>query len=149
MKAMMKEGDFAFGGELSGHVWFRDRFPGFDDGIYAGLRIIEILSKTKKSVSELLEDINEYYSTPEIFVKVEDSKKFAVVDKVKEYVKEKGYKYIDIDGIRMETEDGWALIRASQTSPNLTLRFEGKTKEYRDNLYNEFMMVIEKEIGEI
>ena len=149
MKAMMKDGDFAFGGELSGHVWFRDRFPGFDDGIYAGLRIIEILSKTHKSVSELLEGINEYYSTPEILVKVEDSKKFSVVEKVKEYVKEKGYKYIDIDGIRMETEDGWALIRASQTSPNLTLRFEGKTKEYRDSLYNEFLTVIEKEIGEI
>lgn len=146
MKAMMKDGNFDFGGELSGHMWFRDRFPGFDDGIYAGLRLLEILSKTNKSVTELLEGINKYYSTPEILINVPDDIKFDVVEKVKEYVIKKQYKFIDIDGVRVEFDDGWALVRASQTGPNLTIRFEGRTKERRDGLYNEFSSIIEKEI---
>lgn len=146
IKAMAKEGNFDFAGELSGHMWFRDRYPGFDDGIYSGLRLIEILSRTKKTVTELLEGINEYYSTPEILVPMSDEIKFDVVEKIKKYVINKGYSFIDIDGVRVEFEDGWALVRASQTGPNLTIRFEGRTKERRDSLYNEFYSIIEKEI---
>lgn len=141
---MMQEGDFDFGGEFSGHLFFRDKYPGFDDGIYAGLRILEILSNTEKKLSELYENINEYYSTEELRAKVTDENKFQIVDKIKEYCKEKNYKVIDIDGARIEFDDGWALVRASNTGPNLTVRFEAKTMSRAEELQKEFQDLIEK-----
>lgn len=142
MKAMMKEGDFDFGGELSGHIFFRDKWPGFDDGIYGCLRFVELLSKTNKKFSELLDGINRYYSTPEIKIKSTDEEKFKVVEKVKEYAKSKGYKMNTIDGARVEFEDGWALVRASNTGPDLTARFEGITEERMNEIKEEFMALL-------
>ncbi len=139
MKAKMREGDFAFGSELSGHVFFRDKWPNIDDGIYAGLRLIEILSNTDKTVSELLEGINKYYSTPEIKIVSTDDEKFQVIEKVKEYCIEKGYQVNDIDGVRAEFNNGWALVRASNTGPNITARFEGITLEDMEKIKDEFM----------
>ena len=141
-KAAVRDMDLPFGGELSGHVYFRDKWPGFDSGLYAGLRMLELLSNTDKTVDELLEGINNYYSTPEIKVSSSDDVKFGVVDKVLEYVKEKQYDYIDIDGVRVEFDDSWALVRASNTGPNLTLRFEATTKERLQELEKEFMEVV-------
>lgn len=143
MKTKMIEEDFSFGGELSGHMWFRDRYKNIDDGIYAGLRLIEILSKTDKNIPDLLEGINKYFATPEILFPCPDDKKNDVVEKVKKYVKEKEYNINEIDGVRVEFIDGWALVRASGTGPNLTLRFEGITEIRRDELKEEFMKVIE------
>ena len=143
IKAKMKEGDFAFGGELSGHMFFRDKWPGFDDGIYAGLRIVEILSKTNKKASELLEGINKYYSTPEIKIKSTENGKYLLVDKVKEYAESKGYETITIDGVRVEFEDGWMLARATQTGPDVSLRFEATTEARLKELMDEFRGVIE------
>ena len=142
-KAATLENDCIFGGEFSGHVFFRDKFPGFDSGLYAGLRIIEILSATTMKMSELLDDISTYYSTPEIKIPSPDDKKNLVVEQVKEYCIQKGYKVIDIDGVRVEFDEGWALVRSSNTGPNITARFEGKTIEFRDNLKEEFMTLIE------
>ena len=142
MKAKMREGDFAFGSELSGHVFFRDKWDNIDDGLYAGLRLIEILSKTDKSVSELLEGVKRYYASPEIIIKSTDEEKFKVIDKVKEYCKEKGYKVNDIDGVRAEFNNGWALVRASNTGPNITARFEGETQEDEKKIEEEFMALI-------
>lgn len=142
----MQEGDFDFGGEYSGHVFFRDKFPGFDDGIYGGLRMIEILSNTNKKISELLEGINHYYSTEEIKVAVKEETKFEIVEKVKEYAKQKNYDMITLDGIRVTFEDGWALIRASNTGPNLTVRFEANTESRLNELQNEFMNIIKESI---
>ena len=142
MKAMMVNGDFNFGGELSGHIFFRDKFPGFDDGIYACLRLVEILSKTDKNFSELLEGINRYYSTPEIKVKSTDDEKFKIVEKVKKYAENKGYNMNTIDGVRVEFKDGWALVRASNTGPDLTMRFEGITEERMNEIKEEFMSLI-------
>ena len=142
MKAMMRDGDFNFGGELSGHIFFRDKFPGFDDGIYACLRIVELLSKSDKNFSELLDGINRYYSTPEIKVKSTDEEKFDKIEKVKEYAKEKGYKMNVIDGARVEFEDGWALVRASNTGPDITMRFEGNTEERMNEIKEEFTKLI-------
>lgn len=142
MKAMMKEGDFDFGGELSGHIFFRDKWPGFDDGIYGCLRLVEILSKTDKKFSELLDGINKYYSTPEIKIKSTDEEKFNVVEKVKEYAMLKGYKMNTIDGARIEFEDGWALVRASNTGPDLTARFEGITEKRMNEIKEEFMALL-------
>ena len=141
---MMQEGNFDFGGEFSGHLFFRDKYPGFDDGIYAGLRILEILSNTDKKLSELYENINNYYSTEELRAKVTDENKFKIVEKIKKYCKEKNYKVIDIDGARIEFVDGWALVRASNTGPNLTVRFEATTMNRAEELQKEFQNLIEK-----
>ena len=139
MKAKMREGDFAFGCELSGHVFFRDKWPNIDDGIYAGLRLIEILSRTGKTVSQLLEGVNKYYSTPEIKIKSTDDEKFKVIEKVKEYCRKQGYEVNDIDGMRTEFDNGWALVRASNTGPDITARFEGTTEEDMKKIEKEFM----------
>ena len=137
-KSAVRENDIPFGGELSGHVYFRDKWPGFDSGMYAGLRLLEILSNTDKSVDELLDGINKYYSTEEIKIESTDTKKCKVIDKIKEYVISKNYKFLDIDGVRVEFDDGWALARVSNTGPNITLRFEAKTKERLEELRQEF-----------
>ncbi len=143
-KKATKENNCIFGGEFSGHVYFRDKFPGFDSGMYAGLRMIEILSNTDKTVSELLAGINHYYSTPEIKIPSTDTKKKLVVEKIKEVCREQGFHIIDIDGVRVELDDGWALVRYSNTGPNITARFEGKTEEMMNKLKNTFMVLIDK-----
>lgn len=143
----MQQGDFDFGGEYSGHLFFRDKYQGFDDGIYAGMRIIEILSNTDKKVSKLLENMNKYFSTEEIKIKVTENNKFQIVDDVKNYVMNKKYKFNDIDGIRVEFDDGWALVRASNTGPNLTVRFEAKTEERLNIIKEEFINKINEIIG--
>ena len=143
-KAKVKELDLAFGGELSGHVYFRDKFLGFDSGIYAGLRLLEILSNTNKSVEELLSGINRYYSTPETKYKTTDEIKFSVVKKIEDYCKEKGYTYNNIDGVRVTFDDSWASVRASNTGPNLTARFEASSEERLKEIKEEFESLIFK-----
>lgn len=142
MKAKMRDDDFPFGSELSGHVWFRDKWDNIDDGLYAGLRLVEILSKTDKTVSQLLDGVTRYYASPEIIIKSSDDVKFKVIEKVKEYCKQKGYKVNDIDGVRAEFSNGWALVRASNTGPNITARFEGVTPEDEKAIEEEFMALI-------
>lgn len=141
-KAAVRDFDLPFGGELSGHVYFRDKFPGFDSGLYAGLRILEILSKTDKTLDELLEGIEEYYSTEELKFETPDDIKFQIVEKVREYAKEKGYNILDIDGIKVLFDDGWALVRASNTGPNITARFEAKTEERLKEIEEEFTTLV-------
>lgn len=141
-KAKVRDEDLPFGGELSGHVYFRDRWPGFDSGLYAGLRLLEILSHTEKTVTELLSGINKYYSTEELKFKSSDDKKFKIIDKVSEYAKEKDYNFLDIDGVKVLFDDGWALVRASNTGPNITARFEAKTEERLESLQKEFIGLI-------
>ena len=139
MKAKMKHENFSYGAELSGHVFFNDKWPNIDDGIYAGLRLIEILSKTDKTVSQLLEGVNKYYSTPEIKIKSTDSEKFKEIEKIKVYCENKGYNINTIDGVRAEFADGWALVRASNTGPDISARFEAVTSERAEQLKEEFM----------
>mgnify|MGYP001418111108 CR=1 FL=1 len=115
-------------GELSGHMFFSDRFLGFDDAIYASCRLIEILSKTGKRISDLLSDVPQTYSTPEIRVSCPDEKKFVVVAKVTDFFRQ-CHDVIDIDGVRVLFEDGWGLIRASNTQPALVLRFEAMSEK--------------------
>ncbi len=142
-KAKSVEGNYPFGGELSGHVFFRDRFGGYDDGIYAGLRLIEILTNNGKTVSEMLEGINKYYSTPEIKIHTEDNVKFNIVNKVKEYCKSKNYNILDIDGVKVFFDDGSALVRASNTGPNITARFEAKSESRLEEIKNEFLNLVD------
>ena len=148
-EANTKINNIPLGGELSGHIFFNDRGPEVCSAIYAGLRFIEILSKEEKTFSELLKGINNYYSTPEIKVPCSNKHKFEVVDAVKKYVIEKKYSYLDIDGVRVNFKNAWGLIRASNTGPNLTLRFEGITNEDLESIKNEFTNVVNETIKRI
>ena len=129
IKAKMKEVDAVLAGEMSGHVFFKDRYFGFDDGIYASCRLLEILAETGKTIPELLEGIPPTFSTPEIRVDCPDEMKFDVVARAKVLFLEKGLQVIDVDGARIVFPDGWGLVRASNTQPVLVLRYEAETEE--------------------
>jgi len=128
IKEKMKEERAALGGEMSGHIFFADRYFGYDDAIYASCRLIELLSKTDRKLSTLLSDVPKTFITPEIRVDCADEIKFKVVEKVKEELR-KDYPVIDVDGVRVKFEDGWGLVRASNTQPALVLRFEALTQD--------------------
>ena len=128
IKEKMKEENALLAGEMSGHMFFKDNYLGYDDAIFASLRLLEILSQSGKKFSSIVDEIPYYYSTPEIRIDCPDEKKFEVVEKLKVYFKSK-YKTIDIDGVRILFENGWGLVRASNTQPILVLRFEGKSEE--------------------
>lgn len=132
------KGNYPLSGELSGHIYFRDKWPGYDDGIYSGMRLIEMLSNSDKPLSSYLDNLSKYYSTPEIKVKVDDNKKFMIVDKIREYCDSKNYTYGTIDGVKVKYPDGFALVRASNTGPNITMRFEAKTEDRLQEIQNEF-----------
>lgn len=123
IKKKMKEEDAALAGEMSGHMFFADRYLGYDDAVYASCRLIEILSRRGKTISELLSDVPPTYNTPEIRVECPDKKKFQVVEKLTRSFRQH-YNVIDIDGARIVFDDGWGLVRASNTQPALVLRFE-------------------------
>jgi phosphomannomutase/phosphoglucomutase len=144
IKNEMKIQNALLAGEMSGHIFFADEYFGFDDAIYATIRLIKILSETGKKLSELLADVKKYHVTPEIRIDCSDEKKFEVVEKMKKYFKEK-YDTIDIDGVRVLFEDGWALVRASNTEPKLILRFECETEEGLKRIKN----VVEDKLNEI
>ncbi|MBS1797805.1 MAG: phosphomannomutase/phosphoglucomutase [Acidobacteria bacterium] len=128
IKAKMKETQAALAGEMSGHIFFADKFYGFDDATYAGARVLEILSKTDKKLSELLSDLPETFSTPELRVDCPDEKKFDVVAAIAgEFAATN--EVITIDGARIVFEHGWGLVRASNTQAILVLRFEADTAE--------------------
>jgi phosphomannomutase/phosphoglucomutase len=128
IKEKMREENAVLGGEMSGHIFFADRYFGYDDAIYASCRLIELLSKTDRKLSQLLADVPKTFITPEIRVDCPDEIKFKVVEKVKGELR-KGYSIIDVDGVRVKFEDGWGLVRASNTQPVLVLRFEALTQE--------------------
>jgi phosphomannomutase/phosphoglucomutase len=128
LKAKMKEEHSPFAGEMSGHIFFADDYFGFDDAIYSSGRLLEIISKSEKKLSELIDEIPYFISTPEIRVDCSDDVKFDVVADIAKSFK-KQYETIDIDGARVLFGDGWGLVRASNTQPVLVLRFEAKTEQ--------------------
>lgn len=128
IKQKMKEEKAELAGEMSGHMFFADRYFGYDDAVYASCRLLEIIADTGKTISDLLSDVPKTYTTPEIRVECPDDKKFDVVQKVTEYFRER-YDVIDIDGARVLFDDGWGLVRASNTQPALVLRFEAMSEE--------------------
>ena len=138
----VRENDLSFGGEYSGHLFFRDRYLGYDDGIYAILRILEIMSINGLKASELLKNINKYFSTDELKISVTDENKFNIVDGVIKYAKEKKYNYSLVDGIRVTFDDGFALVRASNTGPNLTVRYEANSGKRLEEIQKEFTKII-------
>jgi len=128
IKGKMKEENALLAGEMSGHLFFADRYFGYDDAIYASVRLLEILSMSGQKISEILSDVPSTFTTPEIRVDCPDHIKFQVVEEVKAHFK-KDYKIIDIDGVRIPFEDGWGLLRPSNTQPVVVLRFEAATEE--------------------
>ncbi|MBE0432495.1 phosphomannomutase/phosphoglucomutase [candidate division WOR-3 bacterium] len=137
IKAKMKEEEAPLAGEMSGHIFFGDRYFGYDDAIYAALRLCEILSRGEK-LSTLASRIPKYYSTPEIRIETTDAEKFKIVEALKAHFKH-SYRVIDIDGARVDFADGWGLIRASNTQPVLVLRFEAKTKRMLEEIRSLFL----------
>jgi phosphomannomutase/phosphoglucomutase len=135
IKQKMKEVQAVLAGEMSGHLFFADRYLGFDDAVYASLRLLEILSKTSLKIPDLLSGLPQTYSTPEIRVEVKEAFKFELVEAVKKELAQK-YPLIDVDGVRVKFEDGWGLIRASNTQPVLVLRFEARTPERLQEIQN-------------
>ena len=128
IKAKMKETGAVLAGEMSGHIFFADRFYGFDDATYAGARVLEILSKTDKKLSELLSDLPETFSTPELRVPCAEEDKFTIVQKIADEFSRTN-EVITTDGARILFENGWGLVRASNTQAILVLRFEADTEE--------------------
>ncbi len=133
IKAKMREIGAVFTGEMSGHMFFADEFYGFDDALYAAARLFRILSKSKYKLSKLLADVPKYYSTPEIRVPCPDEEKADKVESVKRFFKD-DYNIIDIDGARVVFQDGWGLVRSSNTGPELIVRCEAKTQEGLENI---------------
>jgi phosphomannomutase / phosphoglucomutase len=133
IKAKMKETQAALAGEMSGHIFFADRFFGFDDAIYSGARLLEILSNTDKPLSEFLADLPRAFNTPEIRIDCPEELKFEIVCQLTEEFKQTN-RVIDIDGARILFEDGWGLVRASNTQAILVLRFEAENPEALRNI---------------
>jgi len=148
IKKKMKEENAELAGEMSGHMFFKDRYLGFDDALYATCRLLEIMADTGKGVDELIQDLPKTFTTPEIRVDCPDEIKFDVVDKIVSLFKAK-QDVIDIDGLRALYDDGWGLVRASNTQPALVLRFEALSKKRLDEIRNEIeseLNIIIKEI---
>ena len=138
IKNGIKEHNPLLAGEMSGHIFFNDKWYGFDDGVYSGARIIELILKTNKSISNLSEDLPKLFSTPELNIEVSDEIKFEIVKKFIANCALDGEKIL-IDGLRINFENGWGLLRASNTSPMLVMRFEGNSKRSLDYIKNEFI----------
>jgi phosphomannomutase/phosphoglucomutase len=134
IKSKMKETSATLAGEMSGHIFFADRYYGYDDAIYAALRLYEIASRSPKPLSTWLSDLPKSFSTPEIRVDCHEELKFQLVEFCRKSAIEKGWKLNDIDGIRVDFNDGWGLIRASNTQPVIVLRFESETEDGLRNI---------------
>jgi phosphomannomutase/phosphoglucomutase len=128
LKSKMKEEKALLGGEMSGHIFFADRYFGYDDAIYASCRLLEILSRSNRRIPELLGDLQRTWNTPEIRVDCPDDRKFELVEKVRESFRGE-IPLIDVDGVRLLFPDGWGLVRASNTQPVLVLRFEARSEK--------------------
>nr|WP_319392201.1 phosphomannomutase/phosphoglucomutase [uncultured Desulfobacter sp.] len=143
IKKKMKEENAALAGEMSGHMFFKDRYYGYDDALYASCRLLEIMDSTGLGVDELIKDLPKTFTTPEIRVDCPDAVKFKVVEKITALYKAR-QKVIDIDGMRAIYEDGWGLVRASNTQPALVLRFEALTEPRLEEIKTEIENDLEK-----
>jgi len=145
MKKKIKEEKAFLAGEMSGHIFFADRYFGFDDAIYTSARLIELLSRREEKLSQLLAKLPQTYHTPEIRIYASDEVKFKIVEEVKKELA-RSHPIIDIDGVRAIFPKGWGLVRASNTQEVLVLRYEGDTKEDLEAIKSEISQVVEKVI---
>lgn len=149
IKRKIKEEKAPLAGELSGHIFFSDKHYGYDDAIYAALRFIEILSNNNKKLSIILDDIPKMFSTPEIRLDFPEDRKFQIIDDLADELKKLKLEYslISIDGIRIENSNSWGLVRASNTQPALSMRFESNSEKSLEKIKNEVLDLLEKVSG--
>jgi phosphomannomutase / phosphoglucomutase len=147
IKSKLKEEHAALAGEMSGHMFFADRYRGFDDAIYASFRLLEIIDRAGKGIRELLSDLPATCATPEIRVDCPDEEKFRVVARLADYFRQH-YDVTEIDGVRVNFDNGWGLVRASNTQPALVLRFEAANEGALAEIRNLFESKL-KELGGI
>ena len=148
IKKAIKKNNALLGGEMSGHIFFNDKWYGFDDGPYAAVRAAEILAKSNRSISDIFREFSESFSTPELNITVTDENKFEIIDRFMTNSNINGDKIL-IDGLRVNFNDGWGLLRASNTTPKLVLRFEGDTEESMNRIQNEFISELSRICPEI
>jgi len=148
IKKKIKEEKALLAGEMSGHLFFADRYFGFDDGIYSSARLVEILSRSEQKLSHMLSDLPRTYYTPEIRIYASDQVKFKIVDQVKKDLALK-YPIVDIDGVRAQFPKGWALVRASNTQEVLVLRFEADTEQDLAAIRKEVEQIVENSIKKL
>ena len=148
IKQKMAELDCKFGGEMSGHIFFADDYYGYDDALYVAARLLELLSRTDKSLSELKSEIPKYYSTPEIRMEAKnDEEKFIIAKKAIEHFTAH-YDCITVDGVRIKFNDGWGLVRSSNTQPVIVCRFEAISDQRKDEIMDLVITKL-KEFGEL
>jgi phosphomannomutase/phosphoglucomutase len=145
IKAKMKEEGALLAGEMSGHIFWRHRYFGFDDAVYSSARLLEILSHEARPLSQLLADVPQTFATPELRVDTLEEKKFEIVRRAVKHFKDAGHQVVDVDGVRVVFPDGWGLVRASNTQPILVLRFEATTEKR----LTEIRALVEGVLGEI
>jgi phosphomannomutase/phosphoglucomutase len=149
IKTKMKESGALLAGEMSGHLFFADRYFGYDDAIYASLRLLEILAKDPRSIGEMLSDVPKTYTTPELREDCPDAIKFDVVKAITKRYEAKGNTVVAIDGARIDFgkpgAPAWGLVRASNTGPVLVMRFEATSEAERDRLHAEVALAVREE----
>ena len=138
IKKMLRKTNAHLAGEMSGHIFFNDDWYGFDDAHYSGFRLIKILIENESELSELLAEFPDGFTTPEINLDVDEDKKFQIVDEFKKSASFENASVSMLDGLRVEYEDGWGLLRASNTTPKLVLRFEGTSQKSLDDIIRKF-----------
>lgn len=143
MKMKMAEINAPVGGEVSGHLFFGDDYYGFDDAPLIALKTLEIIAKSGKTISELFDEIPKLAATPEIILSTPDNLKFEIIDEIRDELS-KHYEVIALDGVRAEFENGWGLVRASNTQPAITLRFEAYTRPQLVEYMQRFKALLDK-----
>jgi len=146
IKERLRQEKALIGGEVSGHLFFADRYFGFDDGIYAAVRLVELLSGTDKRLSELVAGLPTYAATPEYRVDCPDDRKFQVVEQLADYFA-RDYQVITVDGARVKIDGGWGLVRASNTQPALGLRFEAVSADKLEKIVDLFRQTLKSQAG--
>jgi phosphomannomutase/phosphoglucomutase len=144
MKAKLKETGAKLAGEMSGHIFFNDRWFGFDDALYSAARLLQILSEDFRSSSDVFADFPDSISTPELNVELAEGENFTFIESLFANAKDTGGKIIDIDGLRLDFADGWGLVRASNTTPSLVIRFEADSKEAMATIQDKFRQMMLK-----
>jgi phosphomannomutase/phosphoglucomutase len=149
IKAKMKETGALLAGEMSGHIFFKERWYGFDDGIYTAARLLEILTHDSRSIAEIFNSLPDTFNTPELQIKFTEGEHFIAIEKLVKAANFPGARVTTIDGIRVDFEDGMGLIRASNTTPVLVLRFEGDTQEALARIQDQFRKLIENSLPKV
>ena len=145
IKAKLKETGALLGGEMSGHIFFKERWYGFDDALYTAARLLEILSKDDRPASEIFGELPDSVNTPELNLNMEEGEHHKLIEKLVANASFEGAELTTIDGVRADWDDGFGLVRASNTTPCLVFRFEGNSEQALDRIKNDFRKLVESQ----